>query len=496
MNRVLQQLRELRSWLTTGAAWHWYSLTTVTLCGLLIVALFWLVTSQGLRYFWPGLVQEWVVMPAATAGDAGTVSDGQRVFGRLLETRRVNSPSGETARQYLLQMQTLQNQQPGWRFQWVDDAQILRQTRPRNVLEVSLFTGGRLYGYALALQTGVDQQLDGEQLSGLLRGGGWRDLLRTSGAMPDQPRLLLRLQNGSDFTVDLSDIRYVFYPNDAGVVYRLQQFLRNLWAFLSTGPQPDYQGGILPAIYGTLLLVLLMSIILVPLGVITAVYLHEYAGNTLLARILRVAVSNLAGIPGIVYGVFVLGVFVYGMGAQLDRWFFSDNLPLPTFGTGGLLWASLALALLTLPVVIVATEEGLARIPDSLRRGALALGATRSEMIWGIVVNAASPAILTGLILAIARAAGEVAPLLLVGAVKYTGQPLVENEFPFLHAERQFMHMGYQVYDFALQSANPHASIPLAYATTLILLALVVLLNLIAIRLRARLRRRFLIDYS
>ncbi len=499
--RGLKALNGFRHWLNTGAAWHWYSLATVTLSGLLIAALIVLVTSQGLGYFWPASVQEWVISESKAVDSPLQAPSSQRLFVRVLEQQPVVSaqpalPADDTAQtglEYFVQFQEFVDGTANWRYAWVEAGRIIRVTRPQSLLEVHLSQGGSVFGYPLVIDSG-EQQFTGQALHALLRDGGWRELM-ASGEVTEA-RLLLRLQDGSDFVAPLTTVRNVLFPNDASLLYRVRQFTTSLWVFLSTGPQPDYQGGILPAIYGTVLLVLLMSVILVPLGVLTAVYLHEYASNNLLTKTLRIAVSNLAGIPGIVYGVFVLGVFVYGLGAQIDQWFFNDRLPLPTFGTGGILWASLALALLTLPVVIVATEEGLARVPNDLRRGALALGATRSEMIWGTVVTAASPAILTGLILAIARAAGEVAPLLLVGAVKYTGQPLLESSFPYLHAERQFMHLGYQVYDFALQSTNTYATIPLAYATTLILLALVILLNLIAIRLRARLRRRFLIDYS
>ncbi len=507
MNSWLKQLVDFRGWLTTGAAWHWYSLTTVSLSGLLLVALFFLVTSQGLSYFWPDAVDEWIVTGVVADSEPTGSSGTQRLFATMLEQRQVDIPRADgdiltvRGQELLLEFQVIQGDTFDRRYQWFSDHRIVRVSRPESILEVSFKDGRRVYGYPLVLN--LEQPVEGRSLTQLLRNNGWREILQQNDLdeIVDQPiantaELVLRLQNGDDLTISLDQVRQLVFPNEAGWSYRLGQFLQNIWAFLSTGPMPDYQGGILTAIYGTVLLVLLMTIILVPLGVITAVYLHEYASNNLLTKILRIAISNLAGIPGIVYGVFVLGVFVYGMGAQLDKLFFSDNLPLPTFGAGGLLWASLALALLTLPVVIVATEEGLARVPNDLRRGALALGATRSEMIWGTVVNAASPAILTGLILAIARAAGEVAPLLLVGAVKYTGQPLIQGEFPFVHVERQFMHLGYQVYDFALQSTNAHASVPLAYATTLILLALVVLLNLVAIRLRARLRRRFLVDFS
>ena len=165
-------------------------------------------------------------------------------------------------------------------------------------------------------------------------------------------------------------------------------------------------------------MVILMSIVVMPFGVIAAVYLHEYAGNNLLTRVIRIAVVNLAGVPSIVYGVFGLGFFVYMIGGTLDQLFYPESLPNPTFGTPGVLWAALTLALLTLPVVIVATEEGLSRIPTSLRQGSMALGASRAETLWRIVLPMAAPAMMTGLILAVARAAGETAPLMLVGVVK------------------------------------------------------------------------------
>src|SRR5690606_36742991 len=172
------------------------------------------------------------------------------------------------------------------------------------------------------------------------------------------------------------------------------------------------EGGIFPAIFGTVMMVMLMSVIVTPFGVIAAVYLKEYAKQGPLTRVIRIAVNNLAGVPSIVYGVLGLGFFVYFLGGSMDELFYPEAAPTPVFGTPGLLWSSLTLALLTLPVVIVATEEGLSRIPRSVREGSYALGATRAETLWRIVLPMASPAMMTGLILAIARAAGEVAPLM------------------------------------------------------------------------------------
>ncbi len=201
--------------------------------------------------------------------------------------------------------------------------------------------------------------------------------------------------------------------------------------------------------------------------------------------------NNLAGVPSIVYGMFGLGFFVYFVGANIDRAFYQAALPAPTFGTPGILWASLTLAILTLPVVIVATEEGLARIPRSIREASLALGATKAETLWRVVLPMASPAMMTGLILAIARAAGEVAPLMLVGVVKLAPTLPLDDNFPFLHLERKFMHLGFHIYDVGFQSPNVEAARPLVYATAFLLVLVILVLNLSAIRIRNRLRERY-----
>ncbi len=234
-----------------------------------------------------------------------------------------------------------------------------------------------------------------------------------------------------------------------------------------------------------------MSVFVTPFGVVAAVYLHEYARQGPLVRLIRIAVNNLAGVPSIVYGVFGLGFFVYFLGGNLDALFFPESLPAPTFGTPGILWSSITLALLTLPVVIVATEEGLARIPRSLREGSLALGATQAETIWRVILPMASPALMTGMILAVARAAGEVAPLMLVGVVKLAPSLPLDGNFPYLHLERKFMHLGFHIYDVGFQSPNVEAARPLVYATALLLVVVILLLNLTAIRLRNRLREKY-----
>jgi len=231
----------------------------------------------------------------------------------------------------------------------------------------------------------------------------------------------------------------------------------------------------------------LMSVLVMPLGVLLALWLHEYAGSGRGARLLRAAMANLAGVPAVIYGLFGLVLFVNGIGGGLDALLQS---PTPRWGGGGLLWSALTLALLTLPVVVIATEEGLARVPASLRHGALALGATRAEMLWRVVLPVARPALLTALILAVARAAGEVAPLMLVGAVKYAPALPLDGEFPYLHLSRQFMHLGQSVYDLALAGGDAPRDMAQAHAAALLLLVVVVGLNAAAIVVRNRLRER------
>jgi len=234
-----------------------------------------------------------------------------------------------------------------------------------------------------------------------------------------------------------------------------------------------------------------MSIMVTPFGVIAAVYLREYAKQGAVTRVIRIAVNNLAGVPSIVYGVFGLGFFIYFLGGSIDQLFYPEALPAPTFGTPGLLWASLTLAILTVPVVIVATEEGLSRIPRAVREGSLALGATKFETLWRVVLPMSSPAIMTGVILAIARAAGEVAPLMLVGVVKLAPSLPLDGNFPFLHLDRKFMHLGFHIYDVGFQSPNVEAARPLVYATALLLVVVIATLNLAAVAIRNSLREKY-----
>jgi phosphate transport system permease protein len=292
--------------------------------------------------------------------------------------------------------------------------------------------------------------------------------------------------------IQLADVVRFYQPNDMNVFEKSWLYSKKFWEFVSAEPrESNTEGGVFPAIFGTVMMVLLMSIAVVPFGVLAAIYLNEYAKQGAIIRMIRLSVNNLAGVPSIVYGIFGLGFFVYALGGTIDQLFFSSSLPESTFGTGGILWASLTLALLTLPVVIVATEEGILAVPRANKEGALALGSTRWQMIRKIVLPNAMPGILTGLILAISRGAGEVAPLMITGVVKLAPSLPLDASFPFLHLDRKFMHLGFHIYDVGFQSPNVEAAKPMVYTTALLLIVIVVLLNLLAIYIRNRLRKKY-----
>jgi phosphate transport system permease protein len=288
--------------------------------------------------------------------------------------------------------------------------------------------------------------------------------------------------------VPLTRMVEVVRPNDMGFLRKVAHALIKGVEFLTDEPRSaNTEGGIYPILFGTVLMVLLMSLAVMPLGVVAAVYLDEYARPGLMLRLVRRAIHNLAGVPSIVFGMFGLAFFVYGIGGAIDNTFFAGELPAPTFGTGGILWASLTLAVLTIPVVVVATTEGLQAVPRGWRDGSRALGATRWQTLRSIVLPAAVPGMLTGLILAVGRAAGEVAPLMLTGAVKLAhGLPL-DTEAPYFHLQRKFMHLGFHIFDVSMQSPDVEAAKPMAFASTLVLLGLVVVINLTAILIRRRL---------
>lgn len=302
----------------------------------------------------------------------------------------------------------------------------------------------------------------------------------------------LRLDNDNEVAVAVSEILELYQPNRLSFWESIGFSFSKIIVFLSDFPkQASTSGGVFPAIFGTLLMVIIMAIFVTPFGAVTAIYLHEYAPKNKLSEAIRICVSNMAAVPSVVYGVFGLGFFVYFLGGSIDQLLFAEQLPAPTFGTPGLLWAALTMGILTLPVMIVSTEEGLSRVPDNIRSGALALGATKFEVIYKVVLPIASPGILTGVILAIARAAGEVAPLILVGAVKFAPTLPIDNEFPYVHLERQFMHLGVFVYDGAFHNQTEFQVSSLMFATCMLLLIIVFLLNITAIVLRKKLREKY-----
>lgn len=298
--------------------------------------------------------------------------------------------------------------------------------------------------------------------------------------------------NGQEVDIPLAEIVRCYKPNQMNIFERAGVYASKLLELFYAEPrESNTEGGLFPAIFGTVLLIFVMSLFSFPLGVIAAIYLSEYAGDGPMVRMVRIAVNNLAGIPSIVYGIFGLGFFIYGLGGTIDQLFFPERLPTPTFGTGGLLWASLTLALLTVPVVIVTTEEALSAIPGGVREGSLALGSTRFQTLVRILIPMASPGIMTGLILSMARAAGEVAPLMITGVVKLAPALPLDGQFPFLHLDRKFMHLGFHIYDMGFQSPNVEAARPMVFVTTLLLVLIVLLMSAVAIRLRNKMKKKY-----
>ncbi len=318
------------------------------------------------------------------------------------------------------------------------------------------------------------------------------ETLRTLSDRLAEYTVVLVETNGREQRLPVGQIVSARRPNAMSFGEKMLAYAANFWAVLSEEPrEANTEGGLFPAIFGTVMMVFIMSVAVVPFGVCAAFYLREYARQGLIVRMVRIAVTNLAGVPSIVFGVFGLGFFVYAVGGTIDDLFYAEALPTPTFGTGGMLWASLTLALMTVPVVVVATEEGLAAVPREYREGSLALGATRCESMLRVILPCALPGILTGVILAVARATGEVAPLMLTGVVKLAPALPVDGHFPFLHLERKFMHLGFHIFDVGFQSPNVEAAKPMVYVTALVLIVVVMVLNLSAIALRNHMRKKF-----
>ncbi|HHH0172215.1 TPA: phosphate ABC transporter permease PstA [Yersinia enterocolitica] len=544
-----------KKWFASGSPWIWLTAGAVSISLLALLGVVLLLAGQGMRYFWPSPVYVFELKQTAAGPVRviGEIYQQQSIPREQLEQAGIMLPpeAGETVTRYLIKTGNREIQ--GQDFHRLLDTDIQQRSQPKDLLVLDRHINGTAYGFlagmldngqpvvgdnlaqelqkripviqALVRQSKdiqfrqmnmLNQQFEALrlqkkrlQMSGNFDGKAqdrieaeWGELQRSHQAMmeklrglqSDQSRytLLLRDMNGQVHPLPLSQINRAWYPNDMSLGQKLRHFAVQIHKFLTDNPRnANTEGGVFPAIFGTVLMVILMSIVVMPLGVIAAVYLHEYAGKNWLTRMIRISVVNLAGVPSIVYGVFGLGFFVYFIGGSLDKLFYPEALPNPTFGTPGVLWAALTLALLTLPVVIVATEEGLSRISASLRQGSLALGASKAETLWHIVLPMAAPAMITGLILAVARAAGETAPLMLVGVVKSAPLLPVDGVFPFLHLERKFMHLSFQIYDMAFQSPNVEAARPLVFATALLLVIIVVGLNLAAIGIRHHLREKY-----
>lgn len=410
---------------------------------LMLAALILVISINGTRAFWPSELHLF------------ELKDGSRVIGELHEEEA--SPVDPEKISY--RIKTANRDLYGLDFRWLESEDIIESTSPDDLIVVERMEYGDFFA------TKVEQH---------------------------GPTLVLYDAEQKTTRISSASVARQYQPNSMSPINKLSIYFDKVADLFTEDPrEANTEGGLLPAIFGTILLIFVMSIVSFPFGVIAAIYMKEYAKEGWLLKVVRVAVNNLAGIPSIVFGIFGLGFFVYGIGGGIDRLFFSEHLPAPTFGTGGLLWASLTLGLLTVPVVIVSTEEALNVIPKGIREGSLALGSSKFQALIRVIVPMASPGILTGFILAMTRAAGEVAPLMITGVVKLAPELALDGTFPFLHLDRKFMHLGFHIYDVGFQSPNVEAAKPMVYVTTLLLLCIVITLTSGAIFLRGRVKKKF-----
>ena len=542
-------------WFKGGSPWIWLSAAAVSASLIMVFGLLLLIALRGLGFFWPADVLEvkYQQSPTEVVTLIGEIQSTETVSAsRIREAGGVVPEGADLVTRLLLKVGN--RDISGLDFRWINQHDLIEESRPQEMIVLERREWGNFYGYLKSVKVDgnivadsdeawpiflerLDKTLElfdkiksihtGEigsinydieklrlakrrlELNGVTNKAAYNDIEEQRAKLNKEYQLLqkdldvlyrdiekdsviLTAAGGHEIELKLSKVVRGFKPNAMGILTKSLHYLSKLWEFVSDEPrEANTEGGIFPAIFGTVMLVIIMSILVTPLGVIAAVYLREYAKQGTTTRLIRVAVNNLAGVPSIVYGVFGLGFFVYFLGGNIDQLFYAEALPAPTFGTPGILWSSLTLALLTLPVVIVATEEGLARIPRSIREGSMALGATKAETLWRIVLPMASPALMTGMILAVARAAGEVAPLMLVGVVKLAPSLPLDLNSPFIHLDRKFMHLGFHIYDVGFQSPNVEAARPLVYATALLLVVVIVALNLAAIWVRNHLREKY-----
>ncbi len=529
----------------SGDPYVWLSGVALMFCLLMIAGLLYLIAAKGLGFFWPSDIAVLELKDGTKL--MGVITGHEKVKGY--------NAAPDAPEIYRTQLKIGNRDLYGLDFKWVDDDDIASISHPEYAVVLERREWGNMYGFIKdvtengqivcsgneecwpVLETqipkyqeiydeiksiekgaigGINMKIDDLRLEikGLqLEGGKNQEKISAVEARIKEEENKYKEQEGKlsllyeDFNKEkfvmtsidgrekempVGTVVNAYRPNSMNGLQKLTLYLSNVWAFVSQEPrEANTEGGVFPAIFGTVMMVFLMSIVVLPFGVLAALYLREYAKQGTLVRLVRICVNNLAGVPSIVFGVFAVGFFIYGMGSTIDSIFFKEALPNPTFGTGGILWASLTLALLTVPVVIVATEEGLAAVPKEIRDGSLALGATKFETTWKIVIPSAMPAILTGLILAIARATGEVAPLMITGVVKLAPQLPIDGYFPFVHLERKFMHLGFHIYDVGFQSPNVEAAKPMVFTTALLLILIVVVLNLTAIIIRNRLRKKY-----
>ncbi|WP_438970745.1 phosphate ABC transporter permease PstA [Methylophaga sp.] len=534
-------------WLNAGAV----SICLVMVIGLLLLisvrglSHFWPADIMQISYLEPGQPAEILI---------GEKVDSETVSAARMQMSGVHLPEGQEFADRTL-IKTGNRDVYGLDFRWINDPWMDDVTYPEGIMAIERREWGNLYGYLVNVKENGEVVASGEgswgefqarldrsnalvrkikdlekneigkinygleelrlderrlELDGVQKGAlayqeieqqrnqfdeRYAKLSEELGSLYEalsRDQITVRIAGGAEKEVPMSKIVHSYKPNGMGIAQKFGQYFHHVWEFVSGEPrEANTEGGIFPAIFGTVMMVLIMSVLVTPFGVIAAVYLKEYAKQGPIVRLIRIAVNNLAGVPSIVYGVFGLGFFVYFLGGNIDEIFFQAKLPSPTFGSPGLMWASLTLAILTVPVVIVATEEGLSRIPRAIREGSLALGATKAETLWRTVLPMAAPAMMTGLILAVARAAGEVAPLMMVGVVKLAPALAVDNIAPYLHLDRQFMHLGFHIYDVGFQSPNVEAARPLVYATAFLLVLIIIVLNMAAIGIRNRLRETY-----
>lgn len=554
MKKPLFLLQTTEAWFKSGVPWVWMNAGAVSVCLIMVFAVLGLITVRGVGHFWPTEVAQFSyqdnnkTMPLFGEKVDSTVTPAAmaRANGFTL------APDEEVLIRHLVKVGN--RDVTGADFRWIEQRNVREESYPEDLVVIERREWGNFYGRLVEIKdtgkviaTGntavaiVQEKLSEtlvlfKQINVLEKKDIGAVNFNLERLRLKQKRLTLeqhwdtsaqatvaaekakyqrtyqQYQNqladlykkiravsltmstdsGHEVSIPLAKVVRLYQPNTMNLFDKIGFFIDKGIEFLTDEPrEANTEGGIFPAIFGTVLMVLLMSVIVTPFGVIAAVYLREYAKQGFLTRLIRIAVNNLAGVPSIVYGVFGLGFFVYILGGNIDALFFPEAAPAPVFGTPGLLWASITLALMTLPVVIVSTEEGLARIPKAIREGSLALGATKLETLWLTVLPMASPAMMTGLILAVARAAGEVAPLMLVGVVKMAPTLPMDGNFPFLHLDRKFMHLGFHIYDVGFQSPNVEAARPLVYATALLLVVVIIGLNLAAIIIRNRLREKY-----